>query len=231
MVKYMNRKHFFQMDISEIDCNDLLDSLKDDKTGVLKEKYNWVLKINEDENKRHEGLRNKAGLLLGLQIGFASLLLNGAFFDLFYELEKTKLGLELTVAVIVFIFATIFIGIYYSLKVGIIPQFRNVIDPTLSLEFYDSESEWLKKTITETLIVYKKNLHRIALDALSVRRSFYFFLAAVFASILIFIVINTYNFVTEGVNFKHLLLGLCLGILLVLVVRCKLINEEKDNEK
>lgn len=231
MVKYMNRKHFFQMDVSEIDYNNLFDSLKDDTTGVLNEKYNWVSKINEEENKRHEGLRNKAGLLLGLQIGFASLLLNGSFFDLFNKLEKTELGLELTVTVIVFIFATIFIGIYYSLKVGIIPQFRNVIDPTLSLEFYDSEAEWLKKAITETLIVYKKNLHRIALDASSVRYSFYFILTAVFASILTFIVVNTYNFVTEGVNFEHLILGLYLGILLVLIAGCKLINEEKDNEK
>jgi hypothetical protein len=191
----MNRRDFFQIDASQIDRNELLTSLASDNIDVLKNKYNWLSKIIEDENKRQEGLRNKAGLLLGFHIGFMSLLLNSTFFNLFSKLEEIELGLGFTAVVIVFIFVSIIFGIYFSLKVGIIPSFRNVIDPTLSLEFYESEEKWLTEAITEMLIVYKKNLDRIALDVHCVRLSFRYFLISVFSSISIFVVFNIYNLI------------------------------------
>lgn len=193
----MNGKDFFQIDASQIDRNELLASLTNDDANVLKGKYNWLLKIIEDENKRQEGLHNKAALLLGFHIGIVSLLLNNTFFDLFSKLKEIELGLELTAVAIVFIFVSIILGIYFSLKVGIIPSFKNVINPTLSLEHYESEEKWLKITITEMLIVYRNNLDRISSDVHYVQLSFRYFLTAVFSTILIFIIFNIYNLIID----------------------------------
>ena len=46
-----------------------------------------------------------------------------------------------------------------------------------------------------------------------------------------FMVVKTYNFVIEGVSSQNLILGLCLGVLSLLVARCVLINDQSDYKK
>lgn len=230
MVKYMDRKCFFQK--SNIERNEILDSLQDDTLDILNEKYLWVSKINENENKRHEGLRNKAGVLLGLHIGFASLLLNGPFFNQFSEFKKTELGLILTVTIVSFIFGAILLGIYYSLKVGAIPRFVNVIDPTLSLESYSSKENWIKEVIVETLLVYKKNLGIIQLNTFRISLSLDFLLYAVFTSILVIIISKACNFISEEVIFEtSIILGVCIGIIFIFIARYVSINRQRSYGK
>lgn len=229
-VEYMNRVSFFDIDNCNANRDTFINLLKNDDVSVLKGKYDWVSKITEEENNRHNGICNKAGLLLGFQIGFASLLLSGNFIDIFSKLYKTEFGLLFTVAVIVIIFALIFAGAYYSLKVGIVPRFKNFIDPTLSLQSYKSEEEWLVEAITESLIVYRKNLQKISIDASRLSLSFNFFLIAVFISISSFMIGKTYNYIIDGTNIERLIIGFILGTLSTLVIRHLLINYHNNKK-
>lgn len=231
MVKYMDRDSFFPMACSEINREDFLDLLKSDSIDVLKDKYDWVKKISDEENKRHEGLRNKAGLLLGFQIGYISFLSNGNFLNTFSEINKTKFGLEFTVSSIVIIYTLMFIAIFYSLTGGITPHLKNVVDPTLSLQYCKSEDEWLRETITEILIIYKKNLKKISLDASRFYLSFKYFIAAVIFSVLTIMIVETCNSITKGINFEHLIFGFCLGLLVILAIRYFVTNYLTDYEK
>ena len=112
----MNRKDFFQKETAEIKCNEIIDSLKNDTIEVLNEKYLWISKINDNERDRYEGLRKKAEILLGLHIGFASLLLSGFIFNIFPEFTS-KFNVFFAAAIFIFIFASIILGIYY-LSIG-----------------------------------------------------------------------------------------------------------------
>ncbi len=226
----MNRKKFFQIKTSEIKNTDIIASLNTDTIEVLNEKYQWVSKINESERERNTGLRNMAGILLGLHIGFTSLLLSGSFFNLFTELIKNNSGMLFAASITIFIFGSLFLGIYYSVKVSGVPRLVNVIDPTLSLEPYESCEVWLKGAIAETLIVYKRNLEVIGSNAFRTRLSFDFLILAIFASILAVAMTKT-SLVVEEVNFTYYIMGGFVGFVLLLIVRYILIEKPRSYEK
>lgn len=221
----MNRKDFFLKEASEIKYDDILNSLNTDTIEVLNEKYLWVSKINEYERERNDGLRNMAGILLGLHIGFASLLLSGSFFELFSQFVKNNLGMLFIASISVFIFVSLLFGIYYSVKVSGVPRFVNVIDPTLSLESCKSCEEWLKGAITETLMVYKKNLDLIGSNAFRTRLSFDFLILAISASILAVIIWKIGPLV--GVD----VIGGFIGFILFLVVYYYMTMNPRNYEK
>lgn len=221
----MKRTDFFPKEASKIKPNEIIDSLNEDTIEVLNEKYLWVSKINDNESGRIEGLRNKAGVLLGLHIGLASLLLSGSFFNLFSEITKNEWGALFAGCITLFIFGSISMGIFYSLKVGGIPRFANVIDPTLSLESYKSTENWLKMVIAETLIVYKKNLKPIGLGAFWTRLSFDFLISATLTTIIGVLVVKTYTFVADkNISESHLVIGGFVGLVLVIIVKYILVD-------
>ena len=164
-------------------------------------------------------MHKKAEIILGLHIGFATILLSGFVFDIFpkFTSENNTLfsGIILT-----FIFGSIILGIYYSLKVGGIPRFINVLDPTLVLEPHKSDKSWIKEAITETLIVYKKNLDVIGLNAFRTRLSFYFLITSLFTVIIAFTVTEISKLNENEINFKeYLIFGGIIGFLLLLILR------------
>ena len=227
----MKHTEFFQTKASKIKRNEIIDSLNEDTIEVLNEKYLWVSKINDNESERNEGLRNKAGVLLGLHIGLASLLLSGSFFNLFSEIKKNEWGALFAGCIILFIFGSISAGIFYSLKVGGIPRFANVIDPTLSLEPYKSTENWLKVVIAETLIVYKKNLEPIELGAFWTRLSFDFLILATLATIMVVLVAKTYTFVADDIiSETHLIIGGFAGFVLVLCAKFVLVDCQRTKK-
>lgn len=226
----MNRKDFFQKEVSEIKHNDILESLDADPIDVLNEKYLWVSKINENESERNRGLRDKAEILLGIHIGLASLLLSGSFFELFTKFTKNGLGLLFTGVVIIFIFGSILCGSLYSLKVGGIPRFVNVIDPTLSLESYNTNEKWLKDAIAETLMVYKKNLDVIKLNAFRTRLSFDFLMLAVVATLLTLIIVDVSPILADSV-LCDFIKGVFLGVILLIIAWLVLTKKPRSYEK
>lgn len=223
----MDKKDFFQKEASEMNRNDIIDSLKSDTNEVLNEKYHWVSKICDNEDNRNNSFRTKAEILLGIHIGFISLLLGGSFFGIFSELMKNNLGMLFTGFILIFISGSPLFGIYYSLKVVGIPSFINVIDPTLSLIPYKSKEDWLKEVIGEILIVYKKNLKMIGSNAFYTRLSFDFLIIGIFAAILAVIVMKSFSFAEQEIILSNLIYGGIIGILLFIIIRFFLINKPR----
>lgn len=226
----MNRKDFFQKETAEIKRNEIINSLKNDPIEVLNEKYLWISKINDNERDRNEGLRKKAEILLGLHIGFASLLLSGFVFKIFPEFNS-KFNVLFIATILIFTFGSIIFGIYYSLKVGGIPRFINVLDPTLVLEPHQSNESWLKEVIAETLIVYKKNLNTIRLNAFRTRLSFDFLIFSIFAVIIAFVVTEICKLIGKEINFmKFIIIGGLLGFFLLFIIRKILTTKPRNYE-
>lgn len=226
----MNRKDFFQKETAEIKRNEIINSLKNDPIEVLNEKYLWISKINDNERDRNEGLRKKAEILLGLHIGFASLLLSGFVFKIFPEFNS-KFNVLFIATILIFTFGSIIFGIYYSLKVGGIPRFINVLDPTLVLEPHQSNESWLKEVIAETLIVYKKNLNTIRLNAFRTRLSFDFLIFSIFAVIIAFVVTEICKLIGKEINFmKFIIIGGLLGFFLLFIIRKILTTKPRSYE-
>ena len=223
----MDKKDFFQKEASEINRQDIINSLASDTNEVLNEKYLWVSKICDDEENRNNSFRTKAEILLGIHIGFISLLLGGSFFSIFPEFIKNNLGMLFTGFIIIFIFGSPLFGIFYSLKVVGIPSFINVIDPTLSLKPYKSKEDWLKEVIGDTLMVYKKNLKIIESNAFYTRLSFDFLLIAIFSAILAVIVMKSFSLAEQQIVLNNLIYGGIIGIIFLLIVKYFLINKPR----
>lgn len=223
----MDKKDFFQKEASEINRQDIINSLASDTNEVLNEKYLWVSKICDDEENRNNSFRTKAEILLGIHIGFISLLLGGSFFSIFSEFIKNNLGMLFTGFIIIFIFGSPLFGIFYSLKVVGIPSFINVIDPTLSLKPYKSKEDWLKEVIGDTLMVYKKNLKIIESNAFYTRLSFDFLLIAIFSAILAVIVMKSFSLAEQQIVLNNLIYGGIIGIIFLLIVKYFLINKPR----
>lgn len=227
----MNWKDFFQKETAEIKRNEIINSLKNDPIEVLNEKYLWISKINDNERDRNEGLSKKAEILLGLHIGFASLLLSGFISDIFPEFTS-KFNVLFTATILIFTFGSIIFGIYYSLKVGGIPRFIHVLDPTLVFEPHQSNESWLKEVIAETLIVYKKNLNTIELNAFRTRLSFDFLIFSIFTVIIAFVVTEICRLIGKEINFiKFIMVGGLLGLFLLFIVRKILTTIPRSYEK
>ena len=224
----MNRKDFFQKEISERERNEIISSLENDTIEVLNEKYIWISKINENERDRNEGFHKKAEILLGLHVGFTTILLSGFVFDIFPKFTS-KCNTLFSGIILTFIFGSIILGIYYSLKVGGIPRFFNFLDPTLVLEPHKSDKSWIKEAITETLIVYKKNLDAIGLNAFRTRLSFDFLIVSLFTVIIAFTVTEINE---KEINFeKYLIFGGIIGFILLSILRKILTNKPRSYEK
>jgi len=223
----MDKKDFFQKEASEINRNDIIDSLVSDTSEVLNEKYLWVSKICDNEENRNNSFRTKAEILLGIHIGFISLLLGGSFLSIFSEFIKNNLGMLFTGFIIIFIFGSPLFGIFYSLKVVGIPSFINVIDPTLSLKHYKSKEDWLKEVIGDTLMVYKKNLKIIGSNAFYTRLSFDFLLIAIFSAILAVIVMKSFSLGEQQIVLNNLIYGGIIGIIFFLIVKYFLIDKTR----
>ena len=227
----MNRKDFFQKETAEIKRNEIINSLNNNTIEVLNEKYLWISKINDNERDRNEGLRKKAEILLGLHIGFASLLLSGFIFNIFPEFTS-KFNALFTATILIITFGSIILGIYYSLKVGAIPRFINVLDPTLVFEPHQSNESWLKEVIAETLIVYKKNLDPIKSNAFRTRLSFDFLIFSTFFVIITFVVTKIYKLIENEINFiEFYIIGGFLGFFLLIILITILTNKPRDYEK
>jgi hypothetical protein len=226
----VNRKDFFQKKTAEIKRNEIINSLNNNTIEVLNEKYLWISKINDNERDRTEGLRKKAEILLGLHIGFASLLLSGFIFNIFPEFNS-KFNALFTATILIFTFGSIILGIYYSLKVGGIPRFTNVLDPTLVFEHHQSNESWLKEVIAETLIVYKKNLNTISSNAFRTRLSFDFLIFSIFAVIIAFVVTEICKLIGKEINFvEFIIIGGLLGFFLLFIIRKILTTKPRSYE-
>ncbi|CAD6493105.1 MAG: hypothetical protein DIAAKJNI_00441 [Candidatus Argoarchaeum ethanivorans] len=223
----MDKKDFFQKEASEINRKDIINSLVSDANEVLNEKYLWVSKICDNEENRNNSFHTKAEILLGIHIGFISLLLGGSFFSIFSEFIKNNLGMLFTGFIIIFIFGSPLFGIFYSLKVVGIPSFINVIDPTLSLKPYKSKEDWLKEVIGDTLMVYKKNLKIIESNAFYTRLSFDFLLIAIFSAISAVIVMKSFSLAEQQIVLNNLIYGGIIGIIFFLIVKYYLINKPR----
>lgn len=167
----MDRKDFFKIPSSKVNSQELLKFQEEDSVEVLNEKFKWVSKINDEESGRYTSLRQRADVLLTFHISFASLLLSGTYFGLFSAYINDKTSVLIISAGMFFVLCSIICGAYYSFKVVGVPSFKHFVDPTLALEPYSSQKEWLQKAITEVLIIYKKNLDIIEDIAFKTRLS------------------------------------------------------------
>lgn len=224
----MEQSDFFNKAVTR---NEIIKSLDGDTIEILNEKYLLVSKINENESERNEGVRNKARMFLGLHIGLASILLSGLFFNLFSETKKNEWGALFTGCIIIFIFGSISLGIFYSLKAGGIPRYAHIIDPTLSLKSYKSTENWLKTVIADTLIVYKNNLEIIGLSIFWTRLSFDFLVLATCTTIIGFTFTKFYSFVADkNISELHLVIGGLSGLILILIGKHILLKKPRGYE-
>ena len=86
-------------------------------------------------------------------------------------------------------------------------------------EPHQSNESWLKKVIAETLIVYKKNLAPIELNAFRTRLSFDFLIVSIFFVIIAFVVIEICKLIVKEINFiEFIIAGGFLGFFLLIIV-------------
>lgn len=213
----MKRNEFFLKQASQIKHEELVSSFEENNIEVLTAKYQWVSKINEDEINRYEGFRKKAEILLGFHIGFATLLLSNVIY--IFPRFTSKLTL-FSVFLLIIIFGSILLGIYYSLRVCAVPRFRHFLDISLVLNPHKSEERWIKEAIAEIMIVYKNNLDIISSYSFRTLLSFDFLIISLIATIISFMITNIIILNENTINLnKCFIFGGMLGVLSLFLLR------------